>query len=162
MDQKLVSQYEAGGQKLQKSVTDLSKQDLLWTPPPESTAGLWSIQQIILHLMDSDIIWAARMKLIIADEHPTLLGFDENKFAQNLFYDQQDPQAALKLFDLNRQQFSRVLRKLPESAASRTGQHNERGSITLGQSVKLMIEHVDHHIDFVLRKRKELGKPLKD
>src|SRR5271163_4772591 len=101
MDQKLVAQYEAGGQTLQRSV-----------------AGLWSIQQVIIHLMDADVMWAARMKLIIAEEHPTLLGFDEKKFAQSLFYQEQDAQAAMKLFDLNRQQFSRVLRKLPESAAS--------------------------------------------
>jgi len=162
MDQKLVAQYEAGGQTLQRSVAGLSKQDLLWMPPADSGAGLWSIQQVIIHLMDADVMWAARMKLIIAEEHPTLLGFDEKKFAQSLFYQEQDAQAAMKLFDLNRQQFSRVLRKLPESAASRTGQHSERGSITLGQSLKFMVEHVDHHVDFVLRKRKELGKPLKD
>jgi len=159
MDEKLVSQYEAGGEKLQKSVAGLSKQDLLWTPPADAGAGLWSIQQIVIHLMDSDVIWSTRMKSIIAEEHPTLLSFDEKKFAQSLFYDEQDAQAAIRLFDLNRRQLSRVLRKLPESAASRTGQHSERGSITLGQCVKLTAEHVDHHLDFVSRKRKELGKP---
>jgi uncharacterized damage-inducible protein DinB len=162
MDQKLVNEYEAGAAKLQKSIAGLSKEDLTWKPPPNAGIGLWSINEIIIHLLDSDIIWAARMKSIIAEEHPTLLGFDENKFAQSLFYNEQDAQAALKLFDLNRKQLSRVLRKIPESALSRTGQHSERGSITLGQSLKTMVEHVDHHVDFIKRKRNELGKPPKD
>src|SRR5580704_2847745 len=155
MDQKLVSEYEFGAAKLQKSIAGLSGEDLTWKPPPSAGIGLWSINEIVIHLLDSDIIWATRMKSIIAEEHPTLLGYDEKKFSETLFYNEQDPQAALKLFDLNRRQFSRVLRKLPESAMSRTGQHSERGSITLGQSLKLMVEHVDHHADFIQRKRKE-------
>jgi uncharacterized damage-inducible protein DinB len=162
MDQKLVAEYEAGGARLQKTVAGLSKQDLSWKPPPDAGLGLWSIHEIVIHLLDSDIIWTARMKSIIAEDHPTLLSFDEKKFSQSLFYAEQDPQAAIRLFDLNRRQFARVLRKLPDSALSRTGQHSERGSITLGQCVKIVIEHVDHHLDFVRRKRKELGNPLKD
>jgi uncharacterized damage-inducible protein DinB len=162
MEQNLIADYEAGGEKLQKSIAGLSREDLVWTPKAEAGLGLWSIQQIVVHLMDADIIWAARMKSIVAEEHPTLLGYDENKFAQSLFYNEQDAEGAVRLFDLNRRQFCRVLRKLPESALSRTGQHSERGSITLGQSLKLMVEHVDHHIEFVRRKRKALGKALRD
>jgi uncharacterized damage-inducible protein DinB len=158
MEQKIIADYESGGEKVRKAVADLSKEDLVWTPKPDAGLGLWSIQQIIVHLMDSDIIWASRMKSIIAEEHPTLLGFDENKFAQTLHYNEQDPQKAIQLFDLNRKQFCRVLRKLPDSALSRTGQHSERGSITLGQSLKYMIEHVDHHIQFIRNKRKAMGK----
>lgn len=162
MDAKLVNEYESGAAKIQKSIAGLLKEDLTWKPPPNAGIGLWSINEIIIHLLDADIIWAARMKSIIAEENPTLLGFDERKFSQSLFYNEQDGQAALKLFDMNRRQFSRVLRKLPDSALSRTGQHSERGAITLGQSLKTMVEHVEHHIDFIKRKRKEVGKPLKD
>ena len=38
-----------------------------------------------------------------------------------------------RLLDLNRKQFTKVLRKLPDSTFSRTGMHSERGIITLGQ-----------------------------
>jgi uncharacterized damage-inducible protein DinB len=158
MEQKLIVDYEAGGEKLRKAIADLSSDDLRWTPEPDAGLGNWSIQQIIVHMMDSDVIWTSRMKSIIAEEHPTLLGYDENRFANSLHYNEQDPQQALRIFDLNRKQFCRVLRKLPESAFSRTGQHSERGSITLGQSLKFMVEHVDHHLNFILKKRRALGK----
>ncbi len=159
MDRKLIDQYELGGEKLRKAVAGLSKQDLLWMPSANAGIGRWSIQQIVLHLMDSDLIWTLRMKSIIAEENPTILGYDETKFSANLFYGDQDAEAAMRLFDLNRRQFARVLRKLPDSAFSRTGCHNERGVITLGQSLQQVVQHVDHHIDFIRRKRDKLGKP---
>jgi uncharacterized damage-inducible protein DinB len=162
MDRKLIDLYESGGSKVQRAITGLSSEDLLWLPPPDSQVGRWSIQQIAIHLMDSDLIWVNRMKSIIAEDHPTILGYDESKFAANLFYEAQNAESSIGLMDLNRRQFTKVLRKLPDSSFSRTGLHNERGSITLGQSVQWMVEHVDHHLGFISKKREKLGKPLKD
>jgi uncharacterized damage-inducible protein DinB len=162
MDPKLIDLYESGGGKLQRSITGLSTEDLLWVPPPDAQIGSWSIQQIVIHLMDSDLIWVNRMKSIIAEENPTVLGYDESKFAASLFYDAQNAESSIGLLDLNRRQFTKVLRKLPESSFSRTGQHSERGSITLGQSVQWMVEHIDHHVGFIFKKREKLAKPVKD
>lgn len=162
MDRKLIDLYEAGGAKLKNAIAGLSTEDLLWLPPAGSGIGNWSIQQIVIHLMDADLIWCNRMKLIIAEEHPTILGYDESKFAASLYYDAQSALGAVDLLETNRRQFTKVLRKLPDSAFSRTGEHNERGSITLGQSVQWMVEHIDHHIGFIAKKRQKLGKPLKD
>jgi uncharacterized damage-inducible protein DinB len=162
MDRKIVEQYESGGDKLKAAIAGLSKQEMLWTPPPEAGIGNWSIQQIVLHLLDADLIWAARMKCIVAEENPVILGYDESKFAASLLPEEQDADNAVRIFDLNRRQFTRVLRKLPDSAFSRTGRHIELGVITLGQIVQREVEHVDHHLNFIRKKRDKLGKPLKD
>ena len=162
MDRKLIDLYESGPGKLHRAISGLSSEDLLWVPPPDAGIGRWSIQQIVIHLMDSDVIWVNRMKSMIAEENPTILGYDESKFAASLFYEVQNAESAIGLLDMNRRQFTSVLRKLPDSSFSRTGLHNERGSITLGQSVQWMVEHIDHHIGFILKKREKLGKPLKD
>ena len=162
MDRKIVEQYESGGDKLKAAIAGLSKQEMLWTPTPEAGIGNWSIQQIVLHLLDADLIWAARMKCIVAEENPVILGYDESKFAASLLPEEQDADNAVRIFDLNRRQFTRVLRKLPDSAFSRTGRHIELGVITLGQIVQREVEHVDHHLNFIRKKRDKLGKPLKD
>jgi len=162
MDRAIIDQYERGGQKLHNAILGLSPNDLRWVPPPDADIGRWSIQQIVLHLMDADLIWTARMKCIIAETDPLIVGYDESKFAAELFYDQQDADSAVRIFDLNRRQFALVLRKLPEAAFSRTGRHSERGSITLGQSVQWMVEHVEHHLGFIRRKREKLGNPLRE
>jgi hypothetical protein len=162
MDRKLIDLYESGPSKLQRSIAGLSIDDLLWVPPPDAQIGLWSIQQIVIHLMDADLIGTNRMKSIIAEDHPTILGYDENKFAANLFYEVQNAESSIELLDLNRKQFAKVLRKLPDSTFSRTGMHSERGSITLGQCLQQRIEHIDHHLGFIFKKREKLGKPSKD
>jgi len=162
MDRKIVDQYEGGGDKLTAAIAGLSKQEMLWTPPPDAGIGNWSIQQIVLHLLDADLIWAGRMKCIIAEENPLILGYDESKFAASLLPAEQDADNAVRIFDLNRRQFTRVLRKLPDSAFSRTGRHNEIGAITLGRCVQRQVEHVDHHLNFIRKKRDKLGKPSKD
>jgi hypothetical protein len=160
MDRKFIDEYEAGAPTLAAAIDGLAPQDLLDIPSADAGIGLWSIQQIVIHLMDSDLIGTARMKSIIAEDHPQILGYDESKLAANLFYELQDPQRALRIFDLNRKQFARVLRKLPDSAFTRTGHHNARGDITLDFAVHSRIEHLAHHIKFIRLKRGKLGKPM--
>ena len=160
MNPETITQFESGGALLRQSIAGLSKNDLLWIPPADANVGLWSIQQILIHLQDADIIWTGRMKRIIAEDNPPIIGYDESKFAANLFYDKQDPDRAIQLFDLNRKQFTKVLRKLHDATFTRTGQHNERGPITLAQCIPLMVGHVTHHIEFIHKKRANMGKSI--
>lgn len=162
MDRKRIDEFESGGEKLAKAIAGLNRKELLWIPPPGAGIGLWSIQQIVLHLMDDELIWTARMKTIVAEDNPPIVGFDESKFAARLFVEEQDAQDAVRILDLNRRLFSAVLRKLPDSAFERTGQHDDLGVITLGQSVVWTIEHLDHHVKYIALKREKFGKSLKD
>jgi uncharacterized damage-inducible protein DinB len=153
-DRTLIDEYERGGEVLRRGIAGLSRDDLLAHP----IAGTWSIQQIVLHLMDSDLIWTDRAKRVIAEENPVLIGYDESKFAANLHYDQQSADSAVTIFDLNRRLFATVLRKLPEAAFERTGTHNEVGKVVLGSMVRRITDHVEHHMKFLREKRAKLGK----
>ncbi|MGD0461353.1 MAG: DinB family protein [Tepidisphaeraceae bacterium] len=161
MDPKRIDDFAAGGQKLRNAVAGLTRNELLWVPPPGAGIGLWSIQQILLHLMDDELIWSARMKGIIAEENPQILSFDEAKFAANLFPEAQDAEIAVQILDLNRRQLASILRKLSDSAFARTAQHQDLGVITLEQSFQWTAEHLDHHMRYIALKRDKLGKPLK-
>lgn len=154
MDRSLIEQYEKGGDDLRMSVRGLQPDDLLAYPVP----GTWSIQEIVIHLTDSDLIIADRMKRIIAEDNPSLIGFDETKFVKNLFYNEQSADDAVTIFELNRQNFSRVLKKLPEAAFNRIGTHNERGPLTLAAMLEMSVKHLKHHLEFIVSKREKLGK----
>jgi hypothetical protein len=154
MDRSLIEQYEKGGDDLRMAVRGLRREDLLAYPVP----GTWSIQEIVIHLMDSDLILADRMKRVIAEDNPALIGFDEGKFVRNLFYNEQSADDAVTIFDLNRQNFSRVLKKLPEAAFNRIGTHNERGLLTLAAMLEMSVKHLKHHLGFIVDKREKLGK----
>jgi uncharacterized damage-inducible protein DinB len=158
MNRNLIETYAAGGQKLAHAVAGLSRDDLLARPGP----GAWSIQEVVIHLADSDAISIDRMKRILTEDNPSLLYADETAYVDRLHHDQQSLEDALTLFDVGRRQWSRVLRLLPDDAFSRQGTHNRAGIVTVGHYVKRYCEHLDHHLAFVKAKRERLGKPIAD
>jgi hypothetical protein len=160
MYEDLIHQYEAGGEKAALAIRGLTREDLLCSPDPKADVGLWSIQQVVIHLMDSDLVSIDRLKRMIAEENPTLIGYDENKFTQHLFYDEQSAEDAAKVIDLSRLNFARVLKKLSPAAFDRAGEHTERGRITVGGYLKAVVEHLDRHVSFIHRKRAHMGKEM--
>jgi hypothetical protein len=160
MYEDLIHQYEAGGEKPALAIRGLTREDLLAVPDPKADVGLWTIQQVVIHLMDSELICIDRLKRMIAEENPPLIGYDENKFVQHLFYDEQSAEEAAKIIDMARANFARVLKKLSPATFDRPGQHNERGRITVGGYLKSTVEHLDRHVAFIHKKRAFMGKEM--
>jgi uncharacterized damage-inducible protein DinB len=151
-----IEAYAAGAHQLADAIRGLSPEDFTALP----VANTWSIGQIVLHLMDSDLIAADRMKRVIAENNPSLIGFDETAFARRLFYEKQDPLKAAEIFRLNREMTALLLRNLSDADFQRVGTHNERGVVTLAQLVDLYVHHLHHHLGFIRHKRQLLGKAL--
>lgn len=151
-----IERYARGASDVSEAIAGLTPAELNAMPVP----GTWSIQQIVLHLMDSDLIASDRMKRVIAEENPTIIGFDETAFANRLRYDKLDPHLAADIFQKNRQLTAVILRDLPDEAFGRIGTHNEAGELTLRDLVETYVNHLAHHLKFLYEKRKLLGKPL--
>lgn len=154
MDQKLIEEYEKGGDDLRMAVRGLQREDLLAFPVP----GTWSIQQIVIHLQDSELVIADRIKRVIAEEKASLLAFDESRWVKNLRYEDQSVDDAVTIVELNRRNVARVLKNLPPDAFKRTGMHSERGPLTLEDLVTGAVNHLKHHIKFIVDKREKMGK----
>jgi len=149
-----IEEFAAGGEKLRKAVAGLSHEQLTAFPVP----GTWSIQQIVVHMADSDGIGIDRMKRIAASDNPLLIGYNETEFAERLCYHDQSIEDALALFEINRRQFVRVLKRLPVTAFDRTGIHNEIGKVSLASQLKKYNEHLEHHMRYLVDKRKRVEK----
>jgi hypothetical protein len=149
----LIDAYLAGPQALRQAVAGMSREQLVSRPIP----GKWSTLEVICHLVDSNDAWIHRMKRVIAEERPLLIGFDESRFADTLAYHERDPEEELSVFEQGRRQMGRILRTLPAEAWSRTGVHSERGLITLEDHLQLQTEHVLHHLKSIAEKRRALG-----
>ncbi|MBC8105129.1 MAG: DinB family protein [Anaerolineae bacterium] len=156
----LIERYAHGGEKISLAIRGLTSEDMQTVPPPEPKLGKWTIQQVVIHLLDSDLISTDRIKRMIAEDNPTLVGYDENKFAEKLFYNEQSTEDAVTIISLNRKMFAGVLKKLPDSAFDRPGTHSERGKVTIGTSLKLYTDHLEHHLSFIHAKRAAMGKEM--
>lgn len=155
-NQQAIDRYAAGAEVPGKAVAGLTGEQLRAFPVP----GTWSIQQIIAHLADSDLIAAYRMKRIIAEDKPKLDVWDENAFVAKLGYHDLPVHEVCEIFRLNRVLLAQILRRLPEAAFDRAAEHPEIGALTLGQILRCYVHHVDHHMTFLKKKRELLGAPL--
>jgi hypothetical protein len=144
-----IDAYVAGGSKLVQSICGLSHEQLHAKPAD----GSWTIHQIVTHILDSDLIGSDRMKRIACMDKPLLVGYDENAFSNLPGRDQIDALGACDLFHRNRQITATVLRALPEQAWQRIGIHTETGAVSLSQMLDKYIGHLEHHLEFIAKKR---------
>jgi uncharacterized damage-inducible protein DinB len=151
----LIESYLQGPAILRKAVAGMNREQVHARP----VAGKWSTLEVVCHLADFDPIYADRMKRIIAEDKPQIIGADENTFAKALAYDQRDLEEELTIIEKTRSQLARILRTQPSEALQRVGIHSERGTMTLEQFLTTMIGHIPHHVKFILEKRQALGLP---
>ncbi|NLF73197.1 MAG: DinB family protein [Candidatus Anammoximicrobium sp.] len=151
----LIDDYLSGPQLLRQAVAGMSREQLLARPIP----GKWSTLEVICHLADFEIVGADRIKRVIAENEPTLLGGDENVFAARLAYHERDADEELLLIETVRKQVARILRTLKPEDFQRRGIHSEAGPLTLEGFVQRSIKHIPHHVRFIDEKRKALAQP---
>lgn len=149
----MIDAYLDGPRALRRAVAGLSPEQLRARPVP----GKWSTLEVVCHLADFDPILADRMKRVIAEDRPTLLGANENRFAEALAYHERDLEEELTIIERTRSQLARILRTLPDSALQRVGVHSERGPLTLERVLTITTNHIPHHVKFIEEKRKALG-----
>src|SRR5438552_16095171 len=75
---------------LPRAIDGLSPQQLRQREAP----GKWSIAHVLQHLADSDVVWAWRMRLILAQDWPPIIGYDQVLWADQLHYDKVNPSDA--------------------------------------------------------------------
>jgi uncharacterized damage-inducible protein DinB len=134
--------YETIPARIRALVERLSDAELRYRPAPDA----WSIHEILVHLADSEGVGFERLRRLIAEEEPLLLAYDEGTWAARLHYLEQDCGLALTLFDCLRHSNAALLRQQEAAAWERRGQHSERGTLTLYDCFKMLLDHGTAHL----------------
>jgi uncharacterized damage-inducible protein DinB len=148
----LTDQYSRGPELLRQAVNGMTREQLLARP----VAGKWSSLEVVCHIADFEVVYADRLKAVIAEQDPPLPGRDEAAFAARLAYQQREPEEELQLVALCRDQVVRILRTLTDVDLARRGIHTEAGPLSLEQLLHRIIDHLPHHVRFVHEKRQAL------
>jgi uncharacterized damage-inducible protein DinB len=149
----MIAAYLDGPRLLRQAVAGLSAEQARARP----VAGKMSTLEVVCHLADFESIIADRIKRVLAEDNPTLIGADENRFLAALAYHERDLEEELVIVERTRSQLARILRAAPASALGRVGSHNERGPRTAEQLLQSAINHIPHHVAFIREKRRALG-----
>jgi len=108
--------------------------------------GKWSMMDTILHLLDSEVVWGARMRSVLAEDRPTLTGYDQDLWSSNLNYDKAEFDSTLRaLFGLRRFHV-RLIQSLTPEQLGRVGIHSERGEESLEHMIRLYAGHDMVHL----------------
>jgi len=153
--QSAINAFAAGADAPKRWIAGLSREQLLAHPVPKT----WSMQTLIVHMLESDLAAVHRMRRVAAEDMPLLIAYDETRAAAHLAYDKADAAQVCELFSLLRAFATSWLRTLPPSAFTRCGVHNQRGRVSLTDLVDIYVHHVNHHEKFAFEKRKALGMP---
>jgi hypothetical protein len=120
-------------------------------------AGKWSVLEVVQHLADSDLVWAYRVRRILAEERPAITGYDQDRWAERLHYRDGRIEDALALHRAVREGNLRLLRALSPEELRRVGIHDERGEESIELLVKLYAAHDLVHLRQIARIRAAVG-----
>lgn len=114
----------------------------------------WSIKQVLRHLADSEVVWAWRLRLILAHDRPTITGYDQDAWANRLGYADASASESLADFTTLRKSNLRLVKRASPADLQRVGIHSERGEESVAHLVKLYAGHDILHLNQIARIRK--------
>lgn len=139
--------------ELRRAVESASDAELRRPEAP----GKWSLVEVAAHLADSEVVYSWRLRLALAEDRPTLTGYDQNAWAGRFAYAEADREECLTRFDVLRAANLRLLRAATPADWERVSVHSERGEESVRHMTKLYAAHDLVHLRQVERIRRALG-----
>lgn len=119
--------------------------------------GKWSLLQVLGHLVDTEIVYGYRVRLVLAEDEPRLPGYDQDRWAVRWSAGNVEADALLADLGYLRRMNLRLYRSLGEGELERWGEHSERGAESVQKILRLLAAHDLVHRRQMKRIRRHLG-----
>ena len=140
-------------EEVRQAIAGLTDRQLSKTESP----GKWSIRHVVRHLADSELVWGYRLRLVLAQDRPTLTGFDQDRWAERLRYTEASMDAALEEFDVLRRSNLGLIAGASRDDLERVGIHAERGEESVAYMIRLYAGHDLLHLAQLARIRRAIS-----
>lgn len=137
---KLIALYRDGYRAVVEVLQKITPEELD-AKPGESR---WSAREIVHHLADSEMTAAVRVRVLLAQDHPTIQGYDQDQFARRLHYDRPH-ETSLEVFRWARETTAELLERLTPEEWLREGTHTEAGNYGVEAWLKTYADHAHRH-----------------
>jgi hypothetical protein len=137
----LIRRYAEGADKLAAALARVPEQALRWRPAP----GKWSAHEVVVHCADSETNASLRIRYLVAEKEPLIVGYDQEGWARTLDYHSHPLDVALATVKAVRAHTVPLIRRLPESAWAREGKHTESGHYTAADWLTIYAKHLEGH-----------------
>jgi hypothetical protein len=139
--QSLIQQYADGPARLRAALATVPAEAMTWWPKP----GEWSAHEVIWHCADAETNAYARIRYLMAEKEPKIVGYHQEVWAQALDYHRLPLASALAVVESVRAATTALIRALPDEAWTRSGHHSEIGAYTAEKWLELYAEHLEIH-----------------
>jgi len=109
--------------------------------------GKWTPNEIIGHLTDSEWVYGYRLRLIVSEELPTILGTQQDRWVAAQRHNEREPAELVETFRTLRELNLAAWKRVPAAELERAGQHNERGLESLDVMLRLLAGHDLSHLN---------------
>ena len=122
----------------------------------KSSPDKWCILQILGHLADMEVLYAYRIRQMLADKDPVIAPIDQDAWAKSLGYLESSPPELVALYGLNRHANVGLLRRLKAEDLQKSARHPELDHrVTVADYVQMMSKHRPNHLEQIERLKKE-------
>jgi hypothetical protein len=150
---KLIEKYSAGYQEVIAALDGFPAESLAAHPIP----GKWSAREIVHHLGDSESTSALRLRKLIAEDQPSIQGYDQDQYATRLKYNERDMAPSLEAFRAARSSTTQLLALLSDEDWNREGTHTESGRYGVEDWLTIYAAHAHNHAAQIRRLRDNLN-----
>ena len=144
----LIRRYSEGHAAVEAALAGISPAEL-----DRADADGWTARQVVHHLADSEMASALRLRKLIAEEHTVIYGYDEERYAQTLYYDRRPIEPSLLALRAARESTASILPLLTEEQWGRAGWHTEAGAYSVERWLEIYAAHAHEHAEQIRRAR---------
>lgn len=80
--QAMVGRYREGPDEVDRALAGITEAELDF----RIAEGEWTPREVVHHLADSEMTAAIRLRRLIAEDEPVIVGYDQEEFARRLYY----------------------------------------------------------------------------
>jgi hypothetical protein len=143
----LIRRYAAGPDQLEQSLAAVPEIARQWRPAP----GKWSVHEVVVHCADSETNAHMRIRYLLAEPEPLILGYDQDYWSIELAYHDHPIELALATIRAVRANTVPLLERLSETQWQKTGRHTEVGAYGAERWLETYAEHLDVHARQITR-----------
>ncbi len=133
--------YAKGPLLLRRAWEAVPPEARTWRPSEDK----WSAHEVVVHCADSETYAAVRIRLLLAEPEPLIVGYDEDVWARRFYYHASDPDLALGLVEAVRAHTAAMLAGLPGEYWGRMGRHSQSGPYSTDDWLRIYAEHLEAH-----------------
>lgn len=137
----LIERYAMGPAVLEVALAVVPAGALQWRP----AAGKWSAHEVIVHCADSETNAHMRLRYLLGESNPSVMGYDQDNWAIVIDYHAQPLELALATIRAVRANTVPLLNRLSEEQWRRTGRHPEHPSYGVERWLETYAEHLEVH-----------------